>query len=417
MKVIISHPTGNANVRAVLSGFSRSNTLSQFHTTLAVFPDTMLERLSKLAPFNELERRGYEQSLQSKTQMWPGREVLRLLSSKAGITQLSSRENDPFSVDSVYRSLDKRVAKSLLSAKKKGVDAVYAYEDGALETFNRAQRLGITCVYDLPIAFWETTRKLITQEVERLPEWAGTLGGAVSDSQEKLDRKSRELELADIVVTPSDFVARSLPPSEQPRQVIRAHFGSPPSGGPSQRDPRAGRRLRILFAGSLGQRKGLGDLFAAARRLNTPQIEIVVLGSLIDKMSFYKRQLPTMRYEAPRPHPQVLKLMAECDVLCLPSIIEGRALVMQEAMSQGMPVIITPNTGGEDLVIEGETGFLVPIRSPDAIAEKLQWFLDNRQSIPAMSRRAREHAATYSWQQYADQIVNSIEQQVNTYHL
>ena len=100
--------------------------------------------------------------------------------------------------------------------------------------------------------------------------------------------------------------------------------------------------------------------------------------------------------------------MRSCDVFCLPSIVEGRALVMQEAMSQGLPLIITPNTGGEDLVIEGRTGFLVPLRSPQTIAQKLSWFLDNREAIPDMGIMAKEHAAKYTWKDYAQKIVDAV---------
>ena len=50
--------------------------------------------------------------------------------------------------------------------------------------------------------------------------------------------------------------------------------------------------------------------------------------------------------------------MKEHDALVLPSIVEGRALVQQEALSCGLPIIVTPNTGGEDLIEEGTTGYL-----------------------------------------------------------
>jgi glycosyltransferase involved in cell wall biosynthesis len=82
---------------------------------------------------------------------------------------------------------------------------------------------------------------------------------------------------------------------------------------------------------------------------------------------------------------------------------------MQEAMSQGLPLIITPNTGGSDLVIEGVTGFLVPIRNPMAIAEKIAWFADNRNKIPEMGERARVHASQYTWKGYAKKILDEIK--------
>jgi glycosyltransferase involved in cell wall biosynthesis len=126
-------------------------------------------------------------------------------------------------------------------------------------------------------------------------------------------------------------------------------------------------------------------------------------------MTFYQNQLKHFTYERGRPHADVLALMRTCDVFCLPSIVEGRALVMQEAMSQGLPIIITPNTGGEDLVVDG-SGFLVPIRSAEAIAEKLEWFLANRSQIAAMREVAKAHAATYSWEQYGRTITDRLKQ-------
>jgi len=312
------------------------------------------------------------------------------------------------SVDKVYGDLDEATAAYLsVLLRQQDVDAVYAYEDGALETFTRAKALGLKCIYDLPIAYWETLRGLMFEEAERLPAWVTTLGGAINDSKEKLERKTRELELADVVVGPGKFVLNSLPAWAKGKQLIMSPFGSPEGKSMTEvpEDLDTSRPLRVLFAGSLGQRKGLGDLFAAVKMLDPKKIELVVMGSLIAPLEFYKSELSNFTYEKGRPNAQVLELMRSCDVFCLPSIVEGRALVMQEAMSQGLPLLITPNTGGEDLIIDGETGFLVPIRSPEAIAEKLNWYVNNRETTKIMGQKAKIHSAKYTWKGYGDQIV------------
>jgi len=125
-------------------------------------------------------------------------------------------------------------------------------------------------------------------------------------------------------------------------------------------------------------------------------------------MEFYRQQFGGFTHESNRPHNAVLELMRSCDVFCLPSIVEGRALVMQEAMSQGLPLIITPNTGGEDLIDEGVTGFLVPIRRADLIAEKIAWFAGNRSALPDMSRAAQIKAGQLSWARYGKTIADAI---------
>ncbi|GGF11335.1 hypothetical protein GCM10011383_23180 [Hymenobacter cavernae] len=270
----------------------------------------------------------------------------------------------------------------------------------------------------MPIAYWETARALMLEEAERQPDWACTLGGGIHDSAAKLERKERELELADVVIGPGQFVIDSLPAWARGKQLISAPFGSPTRSADlapaTEKDTQNSRRpLRVLFVGGMSQRKGLGDLLAAVRLLNRSDLELVVMGipMTMVPMEFYRNQFsqaPNVRYEPSRPHAQVLEFMRTCDVFCLPSIVEGRALVMQEAMSQGLPLIITPNTGGSDLIQEGVTGFLVPIRSPEAIAEKIEWFLDNRSAIPEMGRFAQLHAARYTWESYSNHIVHAL---------
>lgn len=413
MKIIVLHPTGNRNVRAVLTALDHQGMLAEFDTSISV---TSNASWLKVLPKNirtELLRRSFDLP-KNKIHANPFLEVARILLPKIKLPKPVRHEDGWASVDAVYKNLDVSTSKRLDTLTSKNlVHGVYAYEDGALATFERAKKLGLKCIYDLPIAYWELGRSLMIEEAQRLPLWADTLGGGIKDSQKKLERKTRELELADIVIAPGKFVGDSLPAWASKKALIIAPFGSPNivkkivDSTPKKNDVR--RPLRVLFVGSMGQRKGLADLFKAIKLLNNDAIELVVLGSLQAPMEFYRSELTTFTYEAGRPHEAVLGLMRSCDVFCLPSIVEGRALVIQEAMSQGLPIIITPNTGGADLIIEGHTGFLVPIRSPEIIAEKISWFNNNRSKIPAMGRSAQEHAATYTWQSYGAKIIDELK--------
>ena len=406
MKAVLSHPTGNRNVRAILASLLSADQLAEFATTLAISPQAAWLRLLPGSLRQEWLRRTYAVPA-SQCYSRPLRELSRLLLPKLGIKYPLRHEQGWASMDAIYQDFDLAVARRLASLKaQRGADTVYAYEDGALSTFTQAKALGMRCVYDLPIAYWETGRQLMQEEAARLPQWAPTLGGGIKDSAAKLARKTRELELADVIVTPSIFVKDSLPVWAQQKPTIMVPFGSPASGSAElpTAAQREGRPLRVLFVGAMGQRKGLGDLFEAVKLLNRSDLELVLLGTPLAPLEFYRQQLSEFTYEASRPHDQVLALMRSCDVFCLPSIVEGRALVMQEAMSQGLPLLITPNTGGEDLVEEGRTGFLVPIRSPEAIAEKLTWFLNNREAIPEMGYLAQQQAARYTWESYGSQV-------------
>jgi glycosyltransferase involved in cell wall biosynthesis len=89
-------------------------------------------------------------------------------------------------------------------------------------------------------------------------------------------------------------------------------------------------------------------------------------------------------------------------VFCLPSIVEGRALVVQEAMSRGLPVIVTANTGADDVVEDGHSGFVVPMRSPEAVAEKIAWFAAHPEARDEMGRRR------YPWSRYAAAVLEAL---------
>jgi len=143
----------------------------------------------------------------------PLTEIARLMLPKLGLERFVKQEHSWASIDSVYRNLDHHVARRIITRRStKDYTAVYGYEDGALESFQAAKERGLTCIYDLPIAYWETSRRLMKEEAIRLPEWAITLAGGIRDSAEKLERKTQELELADIVVTPGETLYSPPPP-------------------------------------------------------------------------------------------------------------------------------------------------------------------------------------------------------------
>ena len=400
--IAVSHPTGNEFVRALLRALVKKQLLARFFTTLRA-PDKKWLRLLPAALRDQAARREYDVS-RSKISTRPVRESVRLVVKTAGFKWLTKHEAAWASLDAVYRDLDGAVARWMRSARER-FDAVHCYEDGAEETFRAAAECGTRRIYELPIAYWETVHRILNEEATRLPAWEPTLF-ATRDSREKLERKTRELDLAEIVVCPSGFVLDSLPERVlRHKKCIVATFGSPAPIAIEARP--GGKKLRVLFAGAMTQRKGLADLFAAMKLLDRRDVELVVMGGAILPMTFYREQYPDFIHEPPRPHAAVMELMQTCDVLVLPSLVEGRALVQQEALACGLPLIVTANAGGEDLIEEGRTGFIVPVRSPEKIAEKISWFVKHRELLPGLREEARRKAAGYSWDAYAEEIIRA----------
>ena len=405
--ILVSHPFGNANVRQAALAFSEADTLAGFRTCICWPENSSLGSLLPEAVLSQLRRRTFPTSVTLKTRSQPWREVGRLAASRFGWNGWIEHETGPFSIDAVTQSLDRSVANELLHAHPPP-NAIYAYEDGACASFQAAKKRGIRCIYDLPIGYWKSSRTIQQEEAALQPEWAGTLT-AINDSPAKLARKDAELAYADAIVVASQFTARTLTDNAFPTEKIHIiPYGCPaPESEPT---PGHSGPLRILFVGSLGQRKGTSYLLSAVEKLGK-HATLTLLGSRpVGDCAPLDRALQTHRWLPTLPHAEVLREMREHDVLVFPSLFEGFGLVITEALSQGIPVITTHHSAGPDLLTDGEDGYIVPIRDAEAIAEKLHILLADRDHLQAMKAAALRKARLFTWEKYRTSLTARVLQ-------
>ena len=391
-RVLVSHPTGNTFVRALLDELENQNRLEFFYTSIGVGQNcssilhTFAKRRSYSIPDNKISR------------LWLP-EAKRLL-----FHRVSSQERKRLLTDNSYEALDTKVAKNL---HRHPIKTIHAYEDGAYRSFLRAKEFGILCSYELPIAHWSTVRRLLAEEADIRPDWEPTLE-STRESEEKLLRKDKEMDAADFIICPSDFVLRSIPEeTKRSKQCQVAHFGSPspiskkelPVDHPSKQN------LRVLFVGSMSQRKGLADLFDALKLVNSLKVSLTIVGQPSMPLTFYRSHCSKFKHIESCSNSEISAIMRTHDILILPSIVEGRALVQQEALANGLPIIVTKNAGGEDLVDDCKTGFLVPIREPHIIAEKIEWFLSHLKNFTEFRNLCRIKAGHYTWSNYAKNVM------------
>jgi glycosyltransferase involved in cell wall biosynthesis len=410
VKILLHHPTGNANVRAVADGLLQADMLVGFCTSIATFPGTGLDYLSTLPSLAELKRRQFNPALRTATHTWPWRELSRMAATRAGLHQLIAHETGPFCIDAVYRGLDKRVASRLgKTSRWRTATAVYGYEDGAADSFRRAKTLGLQCFYDLPIGYWRAARRLLAPEKDRWPEWTASLGGFL-DSDTKLARKDEELRLADRILVASSFTAatlRDFPGSLAPIEVIPYGFPTVADTSPQVRY-HAGRPLKLLFVGGLSQRKGIADLFAVAAALG-PKVELTVVGNkTTNNCSALDAALARHRWIPSLPHADILRLMQAHDVLVFPSLFEGFGLVITEAMSQGTPVITTDRTAGPDLIEHGYNGWLIEAGSTPALQSAIEELLLRPELIAQVAQAALETARRRPWSVYGKELAAAL---------
>jgi len=99
----------------------------------------------------------------------------------------------------------------------------------------------------------------------------------------------------------------------------------------------------------------------------------------------------------------------------LPSLAEGFAHVILEAMSSGLPVLTTASTCAPDVLEDGVHGFIVPIRDARAIAEKITWGRSHRSDLYRMGLAAASRARTYTWERFRKGLVNAYARMVESH--
>ena len=405
-KILFSHPIGNQNVKNLSRFLAEAGLIETFITSIAVYDNSLFEKLSKISLLKEFERRRFDEVLKETTKQFPLYELMRFALPKIGIHTFNKHEKGIFSIDGVSRYIDNKTA-SYLQANNKKIGMVYCYEDSAIDTFSVATKLGIKKAYDLPIGYWKTYRQLLSEEKERRPEWAATITG-FQDSDEKLEKKDKELALADVIYVASEFTAKTLELNKEianTKKVI-IPYGFPAVNQAKKPQPKydGKRALKLLYVGGLTQRKGIANLFEAVDYFKEKVTLTIVGNKAAEDCKILEKYLKKHEWIPTLPHEEILKTMHNHDVLVFPSLFEGFGLVITEAMSQGTPVITTNRTVGESFIRHNENGWLVNPGQTEDIIKVIDGLLHEPESLETISIEAKETAMKRTWKQYGDDM-------------
>ncbi len=404
------HPTGNANVRATLQALHETGLLNKFYTCIACFSGNIFEKLSKIKGLSEFNRRRFPEELKPYTTSVPFRELGRLLAMKLKINSWVRHEKGWLSVDAVYQALDLHVSEKIRQSAQGDLDGIYAYEDGAAYSFKAAKEKGIPAFYDLPTGYWRTKIEIINAQRSAYPEWQSTIT-ALMDSKEKLDRKDREIALADRIFVASKFTADSLQlyPGKLP-EVHIVPYGFPEVDDAIEiKDIVAGKPLKLLFVGSLSQQKGLANLFEAAEYLRN-KVELTIVGRKANNdCDALNKGLSKYNWIPSLPHQEILTLMRGADLLVFPTIFDGFGLVITESMSQGTPVITTYNCAGPDLIEHGKNGWLFNAGSTPELITLIEELYREPQAITNAAKNAMETARKRPWSKFRQELAGYIQ--------
>ncbi len=306
----------------------------------------------------------------------------------------------PYSAIGQMRALalhDRIVARQLPKLASQ-IDVVHTWPLAAHETLWVARRLGLTTVLERPNAHTRFAMEVVAAECERI-EVALPPDHEHAFNELKLRKEEAEYELADYLLCPSDFVARTFQERGfAPAKLLRHSYGYDEQVfHPAEEQCRRDAGLNALFVGVCAVRKGLH--FALEAWLRSPASQTGKLRIAGDFLPAYERRLAPMLAE---PSVEVLghrtdvpELMRSSDVLLLPSIEEGSALACMEAIGSGCVPLIS--SAASSACIHGENGLVHEVGDVAALTEHLTLVDRDRERLRALRAGCLHSAPELTW--------------------
>lgn len=222
---------------------------------------------------------------------------------------------------------------------------------------------------------------------------------------ERLAQTSLECKLVDYIQVPSLFVARTfIEQGFNAEKILYAPFGADLRifKRPEIKLP---QKFRIIYVGSLSILKGVHILLEAFAKLNLPNAELYLIGSLSEEIKpfFTKYNHKNITYIPPQSQTEIVKYLNQSSIFSINSLQDGFPQVVPQAMACGLPVICSENVGSADLVENNENGFVIPVGDIESLQTKILYFYENPTEVLRMGTAAQlKIQQQYTWDKYGE---------------
>jgi glycosyltransferase involved in cell wall biosynthesis len=284
---------------------------------------------------------------------------------------------------------------------------VHVSNTQGLGVLRYAKQRGLRTCLEQTIAPYKFEHQLITQELEQFPGWEDACDPQEPAILDYCQREVEEWKLSDTILCGSDFVRRAIDRVGGPAHKCRVVPYAYENEEAGRLRTRPHRPIHVLVPGTVCLRKGIQYVREAAG-LAASWAVFRSVGSV--RVSKPAEALLRERLElrGPVARSEMRRHYEWADIVLLPSLCEGSATVAYEALSWGLPVVCTSNTGS--LARHGENGLLVPIRNSQAIAAALEALVRHPHRLGALSQGALSTRPQFTLDAYAERLVQALEE-------
>jgi glycosyltransferase involved in cell wall biosynthesis len=294
---------------------------------------------------------------------------------------------------------------------KKGTSRVFIGWSGmSLHSIRESKKKGMLTILERGSSHILLQDKILHEEYKKF----GILFSVPHQIKEK---ELAEYKEADFISVPSFFVRDSfLEQGIAPEKLFMNPYGTSTGFSKSNitGDNNQNRKFRILYVGAISIRKGLIYLFEALSRLKIPteQYEVWFIGDVesVLKSDIRKYNKPNWKWWGRIDHYKLPEYIRQCDIGVQPSLEEGLSMVIPQIMGCGVPVIASTNSGGSNMIQDGVNGFIIPIRDPDMLAEKIEFLYRHPESLAPMKNKAGSAVQEgFTWNDYGDRYAGFLK--------
>ena len=400
LNVLLAHPGTQYAFRLAVE-LHRRDALLAFHTGLAFSAGGWRDRFWKAMPGpwrRPLASRRIAGLPPQKLRVRPFGELVALLQLRRGrdSQQVIHRRNELFQ-------------RAIPDAIIKRANAVIGFDTSSWILARRTRGHGRLFFLDQSIGHSRSFARVGARLSKDFPDWTAQIP---RKSQEEFMCEEQEHADASFIIVPSRFVARTLEENGVDAKKIRINpFGVDLECFQPRSIPPPLKPLRFVFAGSLQPRKGLPLLLAAWKALpDNHGAELWVAGGGEIPASVRGGVSDSVRFLGRLPQAELSQVFQKCHLLVFPSYFEGLAQVQIEAAACGLPVIGTVSSGCEEIVRNGETGFVLPAGDLDGLRAALLKFISTPELALAMRGRLLAERARWSWDAYGDRWMRIFEE-------
>ncbi len=282
-------------------------------------------------------------------------------------------------------------------------NVVQAIMGFATEPFDRAEKTGALKIVDCQNSHPSSYYGYWQRECDL---WCP--GDRVPIPQWMFARMNRELERADVILCPSNFVRDTMVLNGlSAEKCVVNPFGTDVSI--FKKRASVPKSHRFISVGTICVRKGHQYLFRAfanvKRRL--PEAELICVGDVKADFRYeWPKWAGTFTHIPHLSHAELANLLQTATAFVLPSLEEGFARVLSEAMAAGLPILASYESGATTLVQDGVEGVIVRSRDPQHIAEAMmQVALDGEMNKRMGEAAHKKGGASNTWQDYGDRLL------------